>query len=260
MRRSILLAVLCACSACTPFFSTDLAEADGAGADSDAEADVGGEAGRDGGLLDDVVGPGACCRQGVCDEIAGVACAALGGEFQAGVSCQDSGCVPTCTSYCSEFIDSCSSVADDYANLAGCVAFCERDARWPLGTFEDQAQNTVGCRLYHASFANEDSGNRVLHCGHAGIGGDDVCGSWCANYCHLATNICGDLIFDDLEQCLEQCPSIRRDGASGDTTGDTIQCRIYHLTAAARSPRQREAHCMHASPTSAPGTCVGDPP
>ncbi len=167
----------------------------------------------------------------------------------------EGGDAPGCSAYCAEFVDTCSGIEDDYSGFADCVDFCTNAAQWDAGSFDDVGNNTVGCRIYHAQFAASEAPQ--VHCYHAGITGGDVCGNWCANYCHLAESICTgeNAIFDNAEQCFTACRDIDDTGTSGDTSGDTIQCRMYHLTAAYRSPGASAGHCGHASPVSLSGVC-----
>lgn len=260
MRHLLFAALSFTLAACTTFTSTDTAGLAPTATDGSDGSDVVDDAtGADAGTGDTGL-EGACCFAGQCRQLGAIACAALTGDFSAGETCQSVGCAPTCVSYCSEFMDSCATVSNDYASLADCTTFCDRHARWESGTFEDQTGNTIGCRTYHAEFANDPDQDRAFHCEHAGVSGGDICGSWCLNYCQLAVNICGDRIFDNTEECLTACRDFPDDGQVDDTTGDTVQCRIYHLTAAARSPRAVDDHCAHASPESVEGTCVGLPP
>ena len=62
-------------------------------------------------------------------------------------------------------------------------------------------------------------------------------------------------LLDDFEQCVTECQPLPDDGAIGDTTGNSVQCRMYHLGAAAESGN-RATHCPHASIPSADATCV----
>ncbi len=96
-----------------------------------------------------------------------------------------------------------------------------------------------------------------MHCGHAGMTGGDTCGSWCENYCQMALTICtdGDAIYADFEECNTACQTIPDDGTIGDTVGNSVQCRMWHLGAAAESGNT-STHCPHASVDSADNTCV----
>lgn len=251
---------------CTTFFDTERvweAPLEGSG-DTGADAtDAAGDAGVDAG------GQGACCFEGRCQVVSGAACTELGGNFTDGVTCADVPCGPDCEQYCTAFNDACSVVADDYTSIRTCVDFCRDGASWERGRDGDVSGNTVGCRIYHAETAATPGEDREFHCGHAGITGDTICGSLCENYCHLMQSICtGDNAqYDSFEDCTVACqgngpvrPAIPQNGENNDTVGDSIQCRMYHVSAAFFS-RAPEVHCPHASYRSTVDTCgFIDPP
>jgi hypothetical protein len=121
-----------------------------------------------------------------------------------------------------------------------CNSYCTSVAAWPVGMTGDTTGNTIGCRLYHAGAAAADP---VLHCPHAGPTGGNTCGSWCDNYCQLmAKNCTGSNAVYDAATCMTKCALIPTSGHVNDTTGDSVQCRIYHLGAAAGDP---VLHCPH---------------
>lgn len=74
----------------------------------------------------------------------------------------------------------------------------------------------------------------------------------CEKFCTDEFDICtGDLQqYDTLEDCAADCNQFAR-GTVGDTSGDTLDCRIYHLNAAATI--STATHCPHtgATPTAA---------
>jgi hypothetical protein len=155
------------------------------------------------------------------------------------------GSAPTCAAYCAKIAMNCTG--DDagnnvqYMDSATCMTYCTSAAAWPAGSSADTSGNTVGCRLYHAGAAAADP---VLHCPHAGPTGGNVCGSWCDNYCQLmAKNCTGSNAVYDAQTCMTKCATIPTMGQVNDTAGNSIQCRIYHLGAAATDP---VTHCAHA--------------
>ncbi|MEM1350091.1 MAG: hypothetical protein AAGI01_16140 [Myxococcota bacterium] len=78
----------------------------------------------------------------------------------------------------------------------------------------------------------------------------------CNEYCSLAMATCiGDAeLFKDLAECQASCKVYRDNGDDGEVRGNTVQCRIQHLTLAELAPRQ---HCPHGGPTGA-GHCVDE--
>ena len=72
----------------------------------------------------------------------------------------------------------------------------------------------------------------------------------CENYCDVVTTNCtgDDAQYESREACLSYCEAVGgwEEGMKGDTSGDTIACRIYHGGVAAGAPT---THCDHAGPT-----------
>ncbi len=156
------------------------------------------------------------------------------------------GATPTCAAYCAKIAMNCTAAGDggsnaQYLDSASCMSYCTTAAAWPAGMTGDLTGNTIGCRTYHAGAAAADP---VLHCPHAGPTGGNVCGSWCDNYCQLmAKNCTGANVVYDAATCVTKCATIPTSGHVNDTTGNSVQCRIYHLGAAASDPA---THCPHA--------------
>ena len=57
----------------------------------------------------------------------------------------------------------------------------------------------------------------------------------CEEYCHLALENCtgDDALFADEDECMTACADLDDTGSEGDTSGDTVQCRITHLQVSA---------------------------
>lgn len=274
-RYAVPIAIFCLATGCVPFFDTEpSAEVIDAGAD---------------GLTSD----GVCCTATACLVLTEEQCEANAGTYQDGLSCEEAGCFPTCADYCGTWNETCARrFPYEFGVQTGdCVEFCER-MNWEPGRFEPLPHpptNSIGCRIYHMANALGSDANRDLHCPHAGATGDGVCGDHCDNYCHLATQICGDIDFETLlgepsaagidrdrflatfgdpDICATWCrgegraDAIATNGQHGDTEGDSVQCRMYHLITAAdgQNIRGRASHCAHGSLTSFQGACTGDIP
>ena len=156
------------------------------------------------------------------------------------------GVAPTCAAYCAKIQMNCTAGSSDagsnvqYAMSSDCTNQCMTAAAWPAGMTGDQSGNTIGCRLYHAGAAAADP---VLHCPHAGPTGGNVCGSYCDNYCQLMAKNCTGSNAIYTANCMSQCITIPTFGHANDASGNTVQCRIYHLSLAASDP---VTHCPHA--------------
>ena len=163
---------------------------------------------------------------------------------------------PTCGEYCNLVQSICTDTAQQYPSVVACNAYCESFGRLPLGTASDEGGNTVGCRIFHSTVASTT--DRDLHCTHAGPTGGDICGRWCENYCHLAQlNCTGDQqLYPGEAECLNACGAFPFDGAIGDETGNTVQCRIFFLGIAGTEPPQS---AIDSCPKGAPnggGACI----
>ena len=157
----------------------------------------------------------------------------------------DAGDSPTCADYCMTVTTNCTGDNAQYTDMAACMTYCETNGGWEAGTLADTSGNTIGCRLYHAGApAVSDA---VVHCPHAGPSGGNTCGTWCDNYCQLALDNCmgGNSIWPDMAACAAACEGFDVTGTPGATSGDTVQCRIYHLGVAGTDPASATIHCPH---------------
>lgn len=155
------------------------------------------------------------------------------------------GNAPSCAQYCDKIEMSCTAGDGgsfaQYPDHAACLTWCSMQAGWPAGTTGATSGNTIACRLYHAGAAAADP---ATHCPHAGPTGGDICGTYCENYCQLmARNCTGANTVYDATTCMTKCMTIPTNGQPNDQTGNTVQCRIWHLGEAALDPA---THCPHA--------------
>jgi hypothetical protein len=138
------------------------------------------------------------------------------------------------------------------------MAYCTTGAAFPEGTPADTSVNTIGCRTRQAQTATGLEGDALSeHCEAAGPSGADECGSWCENYCYLALSNCSgeNELYSSEGTCETDCLLMPRDGDVGDTSGDTVQCRIYHLgVAGSDGDASAATHCPHGG-ASGGGVC-----
>lgn len=155
------------------------------------------------------------------------------------------GCGSRCVNYCYTMQKVCPVQYDP----TYCAGNC---AEMPVGNITDVGGNTIDCRIYHANNANI-SGD-ATHCIHATPSGGNVCGTWCAVYCQLASSVCtGALaLYPNDTACMTACAAINSSGVptGGASTGDTLQCRIYHI-GAGPILGNTTLHCPHGLPVSA---------
>ncbi|MBM4358789.1 MAG: hypothetical protein FJ096_11860 [Deltaproteobacteria bacterium] len=147
-----------------------------------------------------------------------------------------------CEAYCDTITANCTGNNAQYSDKAHCVASC---AAFPKGTAADTTGNTVGCRAYHAGAAKMDP---AVHCSHAGPGGDGACGTNCEGFCAIALKACSAK-YADKAACETECKAFKDtvDYNATVTTGDSLACRLYHLTVASVDPT---VHCDHITATS----------
>jgi hypothetical protein len=172
---------------------------------------------------------------------------------------------PACTEYCNTVMANCTDANAQYVSLPVCLADC---SHFPLEGPDKNFGNSVQCRQYEATLAGT-SGEPDDSCSAAGPDGDPVCGSACDSYCGLIMPIC-PTAFGSSAECLHDCKSMVDLGSynTSDQRGDTLQCRIFHVSAATQSP---SSHCPHAGAEStrycvdadagqeASSTCTPDP-
>lgn len=154
---------------------------------------------------------------------------------------------PACMNYCTELMAACSGANLQYSSLESCLGVC---GTFPQGMVGDVTGNSLACRLYHTGAAAEDADT---HCVHAGPGGADFCGTNCESFCAIATSIC-PTEHPTNEGCLAQCAgySDAEKYDASDVNGDTLACRLYHLTVAAVDDQMALVHCPHTLAASPP--------
>jgi hypothetical protein len=156
----------------------------------------------------------------------------------------------TCASYCADITSACSGANQQWPNAAGCEEAC---AAFAPGTPGDTSMDTLECRAYHAGVAGTTEPE--VHCIHAGPLGSGVdagngCGTdRCMAFCRIAQEVCGaeaTYSFENEDDCRTQCADYVDDVdfTTNETSGDTLACRMYHLTAALGDPA---VHCGHLS-------------
>ncbi|MEI9939640.1 MAG: hypothetical protein WDO69_20670 [Pseudomonadota bacterium] len=156
---------------------------------------------------------------------------------------------PDCDTFCHLEMAECTEANGNpiYESVAQCKAVCQ--ALDP-GHLADQAENTVGCRMYHSYNSVVDPNT---HCAHTGPGGDGHCGSTelpesgntgnCESYCRLLEAACKDDFdgsFANQTACQKDC--VQLDGAgpsvgySTAASGDNVQCRLLNVSRALSNP------------------------
>ncbi len=73
----------------------------------------------------------------------------------------------------------------------------------------------------------------------------------CAYYCASIMAVCNatsNQQYLDNTTCLSMCAGIPNDAGAGTQSGDSLACRMYHLSVAATSSANADTHCPHAGP------------
>ena len=168
------------------------------------------------------------------------------------------------------------------SEASGCAAFCE--LAYSLCDEQFTIYQAQACASACALYSDEDRkcrenelkklqasnpNERYLYCPRASLSGGGVCGGTpCANYCDAMSKVCADYVEDNLmypdaegnhaETCETKCGVIpnKEDSRLGagessfdiiaDHEGDTIQCRLVHLTLATQDDDFASEHCAHA--------------
>jgi hypothetical protein len=174
---------------------------------------------------------------------------------------------PACREYCELAKENCTNECngvDDgrcpkdyklYPSDVVCWNVCKTIEELEL----DDPDNTIACRIEEARNAGV-TGEVWTHCPAAGPGGAGVCGDNCESYCSMMDVFCGAdekfAKFTDPD-CVAKCRGLRDAdtdeipdatasafGEKRHHDGDSVQCRLVHVSNASASP---STHCWHAA-------------
>jgi hypothetical protein len=156
-----------------------------------------------------------------------------------------------CSEYCEGVMSACTGANAVYVTADACRALC---ALLEPGDPAKATGNTLACRAAQASLAEREPD---AHCAAAGPGGNDTCGSDCQAYCAMYPQVCpAEAEAQGTDTCLDQCRMLV-DQPSFDVTadhgGDTLECRLVHLSSSVLQPA---AHCQHAQLAPTEPWCV----
>lgn len=186
-----------------------------------------------------------------CESIAGIEDRTydLGKDASVGPSQQ-------CVDYCNTVMQNCTGTFALYSGMDTCLGVC---ARLPPGDpIEPGSGNTIACRAAQAVLARSTN-EPAVHCPRAGPGGAGQCGSDCESYCILLQKSCPDEY--EVPNCVAKCAAFRdmkRFDVIADHEGDSLQCRLVHVSSATVKPVD---HCPHSQFRPSQPWCVdkGDP-
>lgn len=164
----------------------------------------------------------------------GEAGGSAGGEAGGGAGGEPS----LCESFCDLVQETCQDEFQVYESVASCLAVC---GFLPEGEPDDASGNSVYCRMHSAALIH-DIGEPEFHCPAAGPGGNGLCGDNCEGFCTIMEGACPDF-YTDRDECTADCPEDLGGFDISQRAGDTMQCRLYHVSAATLGPT---THCPHA--------------
>jgi serine/threonine-protein kinase len=155
----------------------------------------------------------------------------------------------TCDRYCDLVMKNCTGANAEYLSREICMKMCPA---FEIGvTVGDTATGTLGCRLFHANAAESAPAD---HCRSAGPLGGRHCGKDpCEPFCALAVTYCAPPKAVPYPGGVPECQAACKSypylvGNAGDTTlesGNTLNCRLWHLETAYTSDDFGMFHCSH---------------
>lgn len=160
---------------------------------------------------------------------------------------------PLCEEYCRTVSEVCTAEegAQQYASEQACVAVCEFGMELGAPGDKDEGVDTAYCRYENALGAGL-FGELDFDCATAGLGANDACGDICDVYCRLLNQRCAGVSdfpanFEDHAACVEECQELPRTPDPFDyevNSGNTLECRLWHVQAAFSNA---VTHCPHAA-------------
>jgi hypothetical protein len=147
-----------------------------------------------------------------------------------------------CKDYCATVMANCTGKNAVYTTEELCLGVC---GQLDPGDPNEPEGNTVACRAHQAEIATAEPS---VDCIAAGPGGNDVCGSDCDAYCQIFPKVCkSNYEYTSTASCLQACSGLtdqpNRFDVLKDHGGDTIECRLVHVSSATADPTM---HCPHA--------------
>ncbi|HEX7604171.1 MAG TPA: hypothetical protein VF316_21280 [Polyangiaceae bacterium] len=158
----------------------------------------------------------------------------------------------SCSRYCSDIATVCTGDNVQFTDTPTCNRFC---GQMTLGTL-NSGDDSVACRLTNVSNAKEP-GSEHDSCIFAGVATNCGTGNGdkqCDAFCKLDRALCGDLAYKSQAECATACAAWSKvfTGPTIGSTGNTLQCRVYHLQLSQTgNEADRVTHCPHTLPTSA---------
>jgi hypothetical protein len=173
--------------------------------------------------------------------VLGLLCAC---EIVADIPSRTLGETEECKAYCDAMTQSCTGDNQAYPSREVCGAVCRHFEKGDV----EASGNTLACRSKR--ILSLSAGEEATVCRVAGPGSGAPCTTQCDAYCDLLLSACTERASAaglSASECRRQCAALEPspDFSVSDqyTSGDSLGCRLYHLTAATLVP---DPHCAHA--------------
>ncbi|HEY2365014.1 MAG TPA: hypothetical protein VGH87_01465 [Polyangiaceae bacterium] len=178
-------------------------------------------------------------------------------------SCVDNNTSDPCPQYCIDIAQTCTANDSQYPstdNSATCIRICGA-----INTVPEAGTNTIACRELNVSSAKDETDPNAKHqdCVGAGISAINCGASQCEAFCAADLALCTgtNAVFKTVDECVTACAAwgTSFDGALIGSTGDTLQCRTYHLELSQTGiAADLITHCAHTGVVSARCNNDGD--
>jgi hypothetical protein len=170
----------------------------------------------------------------------------------------------TCDAYCAAIDANCGEPLAQYASVEACGEICLSFAQ---GTAPDTAMDTLECRAYHTGAAMGSPDPHCVHAGPlgsgmgAGVGCTSDNATRCTAFCNAALQVCdgNNVVWGTVAECLTDCAQMpdNVDYNTLEAGGDSLACRMYHMTVAADAKVNADMqafadHCTHIALDSGP--------
>jgi len=158
-----------------------------------------------------------------------------------------------CDEYCRLVEDKCQGDYKVYDYREQCLAVCQQMDLGAPALGKSDGQNNVACRIERLKQTEFDA-KPAENCPGVGPGGAGVCGDDCDSFCALRERVCTGVAnqtyeYDlEPEKCATNCRAVPKLGtlsAARDQKGDSLECRLVHVSEAAVSPQKAATHCLH---------------
>ena len=179
-------------------------------------------------------------------------------------SCVDNGNqTDPCPKYCADIQATCTDNDTQYPTTdqsSTCLRICTG-----INSLPEAGTNTIACRALNVSSAKDepDPAAKHLDCVGGGVAAINCGASQCAAFCAADLALCTgtNAQYASLDECIQDCAAwgTSFDGQLLGSTGDTLQCRTYHLELSQTGQASDlVTHCAHTGNKSARCNNNGD--